>query len=107
MCISEYGCVVAPRTGYQRQPYLIDGYGGYCRIRRFAAGPSGAMASGEATIMCPWSPARPSFRSKNWAESRPTGVAQGTAGIGRRPGIRRTRYRLISARSTHRFSLEA
>ena len=23
----------------------------------------------------------------NWAESRPTGVAQGTAGIGRRPGI--------------------
>jgi hypothetical protein len=24
-----------------------------------------------------------------WAESRPTGVAQGTAGIGRRPGIRR------------------
>ena len=33
--------------------------------------------------------ADPDLGRLNWAESRPTGVAQGTAGIGRRPGIPR------------------
>jgi hypothetical protein len=55
---------------------------------------SSARTQGGRAVLSSW---LDSDESVVWAESRPIGVAQGTAGIGRRPAFGVTRYRLISA----------